>query len=43
MNAAGSLRGRDLLSVADLSADEVGRVFVTAAALKGSWPAPRGA
>ena len=26
-----SLRGRDLLSVADLSADEVGRVFETAA------------
>src|SRR3954453_20448644 len=32
--AAGSLVGRDLLSVADLSADEVGRVFATAEALK---------
>ena len=29
-----SLRGRDLLSVADLSADEVGRVFATTARLK---------
>ena len=35
--AAGSLRGRDLLSVADLSADEVGRVFATAAALKSEF------
>src|SRR3954468_3518283 len=33
--AAGSLVGRDLLSVADLSAAEVGRVFATAEALKG--------
>jgi ornithine carbamoyltransferase len=41
MNAAGSLRGRDLLSVADLSADEVGRVFETATALKGEYRASR--
>ncbi len=29
-----SLRGRDLLSVADLSADEVGRLFERATRLK---------
>ena len=34
MTAAGSLRGRDVLSVADLSAAEVERVFGTAAELK---------
>src|SRR3954449_10098186 len=34
---AGSLVGRDLLSVADLSADEVGRVFATADALKAEF------
>ncbi|MFL5668505.1 MAG: ornithine carbamoyltransferase [Chloroflexota bacterium] len=34
---AGSLAGRDLLSVADLSADEVGRVFATAEALKAEF------
>ena len=39
--AAGSLVGRDLLSVADLSADEVGRVFDTAAGLKGEFRASR--
>ena len=33
--------GRDLLSVADLSADEVGRVFATAAALKAEFRATR--
>ena len=38
---AGSLVGRDLLSVADLSADEVGRVFETAARLKGEFRATR--
>ena len=32
-----SLRGRDLLSVADLSADEVGTVFATAASLKAEF------
>jgi ornithine carbamoyltransferase len=36
-----SLRGRDLLSVADLSADEVGRVFETAAGLKAEFRASR--
>ncbi len=36
-----SLSGRDLLSVADLSADEVGRVFETAAALKAEFRATR--
>ena len=39
--AAGSLVGRDLLSVADLSADEVGRVFETAAGLKAEFRATR--
>jgi ornithine carbamoyltransferase len=34
MAAAGSLVGRDLLSVADLSASEVGRVFSTSEGLK---------
>ena len=34
MTAAGSLRGRDVLSVADLSATEVERVFGTAGELK---------
>ncbi len=37
----GSLRGRDLLSVADLSADEVGVVFETAAVLKAEFRASR--
>ncbi len=36
-----SLRGRDLLSVADLTADEVGRVFATAEALKAEFRATR--
>jgi ornithine carbamoyltransferase len=36
-----SLVGRDLLSVADLTAAEVGRVFETAAALKGEFRAHR--
>jgi ornithine carbamoyltransferase len=36
-----SLRGRDLLSVADLSAAEVGRVFGTATALKSEFRATR--
>ena len=36
-SASSSLVGRDLLSVADLSADEVGRVFATAGALKGEY------
>ena len=39
--AAGSLVGRDLLSVADLSADEVGTVFATAASLKAEYRASR--
>ncbi len=39
MTAGSSLRGRDLLSVADLSADEVSRVFATAASLKGEYRA----
>ena len=37
----GTLRGRDLLSVADLSAAEVGCVFGTAAALKAEYRAVR--
>ena len=41
MTTAASLRGRDLLSVADLSAGEVGRVFETAAALKAEFRATR--
>jgi ornithine carbamoyltransferase len=41
MTTAGSLRGRDLLSVADLSADEVRRVFRTATALKDEFRAAR--
>jgi ornithine carbamoyltransferase len=41
MTSAGSLAGRDLLSVADLSAAEVGRVFETAAALKAEFRATR--
>jgi ornithine carbamoyltransferase len=36
-----SLRGRDLISVADLSAEEVGRVFATADRLKGEFRATR--
>ena len=39
--AAGSLVGRDLLSVADLSPDEVGRVFSTSARLKAEYRATR--
>ena len=38
---AGSLRGRDLLSVADLSAAEVRHVFETASALKADYQANR--
>jgi ornithine carbamoyltransferase len=38
---AGSLRGRDLLSVADLSAGEVGQVFGTATTLKAEYRATR--
>ncbi len=45
MNAAttstGSIRGRDLLSVADLSAIEVGRVFETTTALKSEYRTTR--
>jgi ornithine carbamoyltransferase len=41
MNAAGSLVGRDLLSVADLSAAEVGRVYATAEGLKREFRATR--
>ena len=41
MTTPSSLRGRDLLSVADLSADEVGRVFETAAGLKAEFRASR--
>ena len=37
----GTLRGRDLLSVADLSAAEVERVFATATALKAEFRATR--
>ena len=37
MSASGSLVGRDLLSVADLSTDEVGVVFATAARLKAEY------
>jgi len=37
MTATLTLRGRDLLSVADLSAAEVGRVFETAATLKAEF------
>ena len=36
-----SLRGRDLISVADLSADEVARVFATAETLKAEFRATR--
>ncbi len=41
MTASGSLVGRDLLSVADLSADEVGQVFATATTLKAEYRAHR--
>ncbi len=41
MSAAVSLRGRDLLSVADLSAAEVGQVFDTATTLKAEYRATR--
>jgi len=41
MTTTGSLRGRDLLSVADLSAAEVGHVFETAASLKAEFRAVR--
>jgi ornithine carbamoyltransferase len=41
MSAASSLVGRDLLSVADLSADEVRRVFATATTLKAEFRAQR--
>jgi ornithine carbamoyltransferase len=41
MTAAGPLAGRDLLSVADFSAAEVGRVFSTARALKTEFRASR--
>jgi ornithine carbamoyltransferase len=39
--SATSLRGRDLLSVGDLSASEVGRVYRTATALKAEYRATR--
>jgi ornithine carbamoyltransferase len=41
MSADGSLVGRDLLSVADLSAHEVGQVFATATTLKSEYRAYR--
>jgi ornithine carbamoyltransferase len=41
MTTSGSLHGRDLLSVADLAADEVGRVFATTERLKGEFRATR--
>ena len=41
MTTPSSLRGRDLLSVADLSGDEVGRVFETAGALKAEFLSSR--
>ena len=41
MTVGGSLRGRDLLSVADLSAAEVERVFETATALKAEYRSTR--
>ena len=41
MTTGPSLVGRDLLSVADLTADEVGQVFVTADALKAEFRATR--
>lgn len=41
MTTSDSLRGRDLLSVADLSAGEVGRVFETATALKAEFRVDR--
>ena len=41
MTDSGSLRGRDLLSVADFSAAEVGRVFETAGVLKAEFRATR--
>ena len=41
MTTSGSLRGRNLLSVADLSATEVVRVFGTAAALKAEFRVDR--
>jgi ornithine carbamoyltransferase len=41
MSTAGSLRGRDLLSVADLSAAEVRLVFDTATSLKADYRANR--
>ena len=37
MNVTGSLVGRDLLSVADLSTAEVGQVFGTATQLKAEY------
>lgn len=39
--STGTLRGRDLLSVGDLTAEEVGRVFETAATLKAEYRATR--
>jgi len=41
MITSGTLRGRDLLSVADLSAGEVGRVFETATTLKAEFRVDR--
>ena len=41
MTTGPSIVGRDLLSVADLTADEVGQVFVTADALKAEFRATR--
>jgi ornithine carbamoyltransferase len=37
-----SLRGRDLISAADLTADEIGRVFALASELKAEYRATRG-
>ena len=36
-----SLRGRDLISAADLSADEIGRLFALATELKAEYRAER--
>jgi ornithine carbamoyltransferase len=42
MSSPSSLTGRDLLSVADLTASEVGRIYDTAAELKAEFRATRG-
>ena len=41
MTTSGSLRGRDLISVADLSAPEVVRIFATTERLKSEFRATR--